>query len=270
MATKAKTALPKRKANDLVEKSYRLTDSRSGEAFLLKVGRNKNLLYFDEALGTNRAIRHCPNEKSIFIDEQSQHALVEPIIFLKGLLVVPREHQATQKFLEAHPDNVKNGGAWFEEINDEQEAGEEIEREELITEIKQIVKSKGDEADGIYELEMIVATLTNSIADAAKMSKSELKRTIYQFVDTNPYYFTDDAGNINIFDDEQTQRKYLTLRALKEGIIKKSPNQKAILWSHNNSVIVNAPQGLDLVEYFSDYLSTDAGILVIEEIKKLS
>ena len=110
----------KSKKDQLVEKSYRLTDSRSGEAFMLKTGRNKRLLFFDEDKKYNRAIRHCPNEVSIFIDEQSEHALVEPIIFFNGLLEVKREDQATQKFLDSHPDNSANGGNWFEQINDEQ------------------------------------------------------------------------------------------------------------------------------------------------------
>lgn len=256
------------KKDQLVEKSYRLTDSRSGEAFMLKTGRNKRLLFFDEDKKYNRAIRHCPNEVSIFIDEQSEHALVEPIIFFNGLLEVKREDQATQKFLDSHPDNSVNGGKWFEEINDEQEAGEDIEREELVSDIKQAVKAKGNEEEGIYALEMVASILLNSVTEASKMSKSELKRTIYQFADSNPYYFTDDEGNVNIFDDEYLHRKYLVLRAIKDSIIKKSPNKKSMLWVSGNKVIATAPQGLDLVEFFTDYLSTDDGMLVIEEIKR--
>lgn len=258
----------KTRNEQLVEKSYRLTDSRSGEAFMLKTGRNKRLLAKDSEKGYNRAIRHCPNEISIFIDEQSEHALVEPIIFRNGLLDVKPEYQSTQKFLASHPDNTANGGNWFEEINDEQEAGEDIEVEELISDIKQTVRAKGDEEDGIYALEMVASILLNSVTQAGKMTKSELKRTIYQYADSNPYYFTDDEGNVNIFDDEYLQRKYLVLRAIKDNIIKKSPNKKSMLWVSNSKVIATAPQSIDLIEHFTDYLSTDDGILVIEEIKK--
>lgn len=260
-----------KKQQNLSEKSYRLTDSRSGEAFYLKTGRDKRLLYFDEVKGFNRAIRHCPNEASIFIDEQSEHALVEPIIFRDGLLEVEREGQTTQKFLQAHPDNKCNDGSWFEEINDEQEAGEDIEVEELIADIKQTVKSKANEEDGIYELEMVASILLNSVEQVSKMkTSSELKRVIYQYVDSNPYYFTDDEGNINIFDDEFLQRKYLVLRAIRDNIIRKSPNKKSMMWVQGNKIIATAPQGLDLVDFFTDYLSTDDGILVIEEIKRRS
>lgn len=254
----------------LLPKDYRLTDSRSGEAFMLKTGRNKQLLHFDADAGYQRAIRHCPNEQSIFMDEQSEHALVEPVIFLKGFLAVRMESQITQKFLAAHPSNIINGGQWFEEINDEVEASEDIELEELITDIKQVVKVKGDEPDGIFALEMVASLLLNSVELASKMSKSELKREIYNFVDSDPHYFTDDAGNVNIFDDEYVHRKYLVLRAIKDNIIRKSPTNKAIMWVAGNKVIVTAPQGVDLIDYFADYLSSDDGILVIEEIKKRS
>lgn len=249
-----------------VEKSYRLKDSRSGESFMLKSGRDKRLLFFDEEKGLNRAIRHCPNEQTIYIDEQSEHALVDPILFINGILTVKPQDQITQLFLNCHPDN----GTWFEEINDEKEAGEDIELEELITEIKQTVRAKGEEKDGVFALEMVASILLDSLHDAAKMTPSELKRVIYQKADSNPYYFTDDAGNINIFDDEFTQRKYLVLRAIKDNVIKKSPNRKSILWTKGNQLIATAPQGVDLVEFFADYLATDEGILVIEEIQKRS
>ncbi len=253
-----------------VDKSYRLSDDRSGESFLLKTGKNRKLLVFDEDKGFNRPIRHCPNEKSIFIDEQSDHALVDPIIFQFGQLEVPYKNQLTQKFLASHPDNVANGGSWFEEINDEIEAGEAIEQEELILDIKQVIRDKAKEDDGIYALEMVAAVLLDSVVKAGDMGKEELKRVIYQEVDRNPFYFVDDEGEVNIFDDESLQRKYLTLRALKDGILKKSANNKSIMWTKGKKVIATAPQGLDLIDYFADFLSTDDGILVLEEIKRRS
>ena len=73
-ATKApvkKTTRKPAQKEKLFARDYRLTDSRSGEAFMLKTGRNKRLLSFDESKGYQRAIRNCPNEQSIFIDEQS-------------------------------------------------------------------------------------------------------------------------------------------------------------------------------------------------------
>lgn len=251
-------------------KRYRLAGDRSGETFILKVGKNKRLVIFDETIGRNRPIRHCPNERSIFIDEQSQHALVEPIIFQFGVLDVAPTEQITQLFLDNHPDNVKNGGGWFEEINDDEDAEREVEIEDLILDIKQTIRDKEKERDGVYALEMAVAVLINSVEKASRMSPESLKRTLYNKVEENPHYFTDDNGNINIFDDEAMQRKYLTLRAIKDGIIKKSPNGKSMLWAKENTVITTTPRGVDLVEHFADFLSTNDGITVLEDIKRRS
>jgi len=260
----------KQKEDKFKGKEYRLLDDRSGESFLLKVGRNSDLLVWDEKEGINRPIRHCPNERVIFVDKQSKHALVEPIIFRKGFLEVKRTDQITQQFLDAHPDNKANGGAWFESIDYSAEAIEGVEVDELQLDIKNAVRAKAKEKDGIYEIEAVVAVLVNSVLRASEMSLQEMKREIYNEVDNNPYYFCDDNGNISIFDDDSTKLKYLTLRAIKDGIIKKSPNNKSMLWVKNNELIASAPRGLDLVDYFSDYLSSDEGMLVIEEIKNRS
>lgn len=255
---------------NLVEKTYRLRDDRSGESFMLKTGKNRRLLIFDTTKNFNRAIRHCPNEKSIFLDEQSVHALVEPIIFEFGLLIVPATEQLTQKFLDSHPDNAANNGGWFEEVNEEAVAEVEVEMEDLIHDIKQAVREKEKEKEGIHALETVAAVILNSIKSASKMTTAELKRTIYNKADEDPKYFTDDAGNVNIFDDKDVERQYLTLRAISDGIIQKSQNNKSMVWVKTGKTITTAPAGTDLVEFFADFLSTDEGILVIEQITKLS
>lgn len=253
-----------------LEKSYRLADDRSGESLLLKVGKNRRLLVFDEAKGHNRAIRHCPNERSIFVDEQSEHALVEPIIFEFGYLDVNATDQITQKFLDIHPDNVSNGGTWFEPVDDEMEAKESIEMDEKIMDIKYAVRAKSKEEDGIHALMAVVAVLTGSVIEASQMGKEELKVEIYRAAERNPDYFVDDSGNVTIFNDDYIYRKYLVLKSIKDGIIKKSSNGKSMLWYRDNKMICTSPASIDLVDYFTDYLTTDDGMLVLEEIQRRS
>lgn len=262
------TAAQKKSAQLLTEKSYRLADDRSGESFLLKVGRDMRLLVFDIASKSNRAIRHCPNEKSIYLDEQSSHALVEPIIFEFGTLDVPPTEQHTQRFLDAHPDNTANGGSWFGIVDDEADATVEVEREDKIHDIRTAVREKEKEDGGIHYLEMIAAVLINSVQEASKMTKHELKRVIYNAADEDPDYFLDENGNVNIFDDADLQRKHMILRALGEGILVKSPNNKSILWGKGGKVISTSPAGIDIIEYFADFLSTDEGLLVVAELEK--
>jgi len=81
------------------------------------------MLQFDEDKGENREIRYAANQQSIYVDEQDGHVVVEPIIFLDGMLTVPKTNPALQQFLQAHPLN----GGKFEEINLERDAAKEME-----------------------------------------------------------------------------------------------------------------------------------------------
>ena len=102
------------------------------------------------------------------------------------------------------------------------------------------------------------------------MKVKSLKRRIYQEIEADPFYFCDDNGNVTIFEDDYITRKYFTLRAIKESIIKKSSNNKSMVWVRDGKVIVSAPRGIELTEHFAEFLSTDEGMLVSEEIKKRS
>lgn len=259
-------------------KSYRLTDSRSGESFMLKTGKKGNLTVFDseanKGKGARRAIRHCPNQKSIFVDEQDQHALIEPIIFRFGQLEVDAKNPITQEFLDNHPSNMANTtdgyGGWFEPVNEEMEAKESINEEELKNDIMYTVRQMAKTKNGIHELSAVVAVLLNDVNEAGSMGIEQLKRIIYNEIDFAPAYFSDENGNVTIFEDTTIKRKYITLRAIKDGIIKKSPNNRSMLWCKDSKMIATAPRSIELIEYFADFLTTDEGILVAEEIEKRS
>ena len=220
-------------------KSYRLTDDRSGEAFMLKTGKKGNLTVFDKEAETRRAIRHCPNQRSIFMDEQDKHALVQPIIFINGYLEVPNNQPITQKFLENHPSNAANTekGGWFELVNEEQEAKESIQDEELRMDIMYAVRQMSKQEDGIHELRAVVSVLTGSVEDTYTMGIEELKSVIYNEIEADTSRFTDENGNVTIFEDDDIKRKYLILRAIREGIIKKNANGRSIMWARDKKVI---------------------------------
>lgn len=271
-ATKvAKTVAPKRVAvKKFTAKDYRLTGDRSGLAYVIKTGKRKRLLVFDEDKGFSRPIRHCPNESSIFADEQNEFSYVEPIFFMHGYLSIDRESQITQKFLDNSPENVANGGNLFEAVDDEKEASGELEMSELKVDIYNAVRKVADSENGEYKLEAVVAVLEDSVTTASEMQMSSLKRRLYQEIESNPWYFCDDHGNVTVFEDDYITRKYFILRAIKEAVIKKSANTKSMVWVRDNKSIVSAPRGVELTDYFTDFLATEEGMLVAEEIKKRS
>lgn len=268
-----------------VEKSYRLTDDRTGLSYSIKTGKRKNLLIFDEDKGINRPIRHCPSESTVYADDigeevkmadgvrvvkQGDKPKVVPIVFKGGYLTVKSTDQFTQKFLALHPSNVANGGGLFEEVNEEAEAEDALEIQDLKIDIYDAIREKAAEDGGEYALEAIVAVLENSVVTAREMGVKSLKRRIYQEIESDPYFFCDDNDNVNIFEDDYINRKYFVLRAISENIIKKSSNGKSMLWVKGGDTIMSAPRGVELTEGFADFLASDEGILVSEEIKKRS
>ena len=123
---------------------------------------------------------------------------------------------------------MANGGSWFEEINEEKEAENELVIDEIKIDIYTAVRDKANQDGGEYELEAVVAVLDNDVQGASEMGIKSLKRRIYQQIEQNPLYFCDENGNVTIFEDDYVSRKYFVLRAIKEAIIKKSPNQKSM------------------------------------------
>lgn len=261
-------------------KSYRLANDKSGESFTLKVGHKGDITILSEVEeGTGktkttrkvrRAIRHCPNQSSIFMDEQDKHALVTPIIFVNGFLHVSDDQPLTIEFLEKHPANVENGGHWFERINEEQEAAESLEREDLELELRVAVKKMASTDDGLHELSAVVAVLEDDIRAATTYGMQQLRRIINNKIIEDPYYFTDGNGNITIFEDDDVKRRYITLRALNEGILQKSVDGRTMMWRKGKKSIISCPMGSNLTEFFADFLSSDEGMLVAAEIAKQS
>ncbi len=68
---------------------------------------------YDKETRQVRGIRYCPNEPSVFMDEQSSNARREHIIFPNGMLIVPENKPNLAAFLDLHPQNRANGGELF-------------------------------------------------------------------------------------------------------------------------------------------------------------
>jgi hypothetical protein len=264
MATARKKAAPKAAPQPtLVAKNYRLLKYQP-LTFTLKVGRDSRLLVFDEEKGYNRAIRHCPNEKSIFVDEQSDRAVVEPIIFLKGLLETKETDTITQMFLEMHPKR----GFVFDVIDDAQDAAELADYEEMKLDVKQAIRAKMKEEGGIEELRIIASVLNQDSAGAAKMSPAEIKTVLYDAVDSNVNRFIGDDGDVTIFDDMDIKRQAIAQHAFNSGVITISADGSKVMWSDTKAQICRIPEGQGHLKYFASWLATEEGLDVAREISK--
>lgn len=264
MATKRATSTSKStSAAKLTAKEYRLLRYQP-LTFTLKVGRDNTLLIFDENTNMNRAIRHCPGERSIFVDEQSPNAVVEPIVFLKGLLETKATDTITQMFLDAHP---KNGGV-FALVDTGADAAVISDLEELKLDVKQAIRIKAKEDAGMEELRLITSVLISNAAEASKMDPSQIKNALYSLVDENVKRFVDDAGEVSIFDDVEIKRRAITQHAFNSGVIQVSADGGKVMWSDNKATICIIPVGQSHLDYFSKYLGTEEGLQVAVEISK--
>ena len=103
-------------------------EERKGKIFSIPSGGGiictikSEAIIYDAESNTNRQIRYCPNEASIFADEQSSLAVRRHVIFEGGLLYAPANQPNLLGFLELHPANKANGGGLFEEVNTEYNA----------------------------------------------------------------------------------------------------------------------------------------------------
>ena len=249
----------------LQAKTYRLRNDIAPLCYLIKTGRTGNLLFFDEKKQVNRPIRHCPNEKSIFVDEQSEHAITKAVEFMKGYLHTNERDTITQHFLDTHPDN----GRLFEQVDFENEAQEDIVVQDLVADLRLAVREKEKEKNGVFELEALVSVLTNNVSEASNMSPAELKREIYRHINANPQRFTNDKGDAQLFD-EATKIRHLALTSIAKGVLEVSSTKKAVVWADTKDIIVNIPRGIIAIDCLSEHLETDEGLITLEEIAKRS
>lgn len=271
MATKAKTtakagATSVAKGKRVLQpKEYRLLKYQP-LTFELKTGRDGNLVIFDETEGTNRAIRHCKNEKTIFVEDQSKNAVVSNIIFLNGFLFTEAKETITQDFLDNHPSN----GVLFEVIDDAADAKEMVDVEELILDIKQAIRAKAKEPNGEETLRILVSVINSDPSGASEMEIDELKNELYDAVNVNPMRFCNEEGEITVFDDSDITRMAIAQQAFLSGVIAVSADSRRVIWGDTKATICNIPLGKNATQYFSNFLETEEGMTVMREIDKRS
>lgn len=196
-----------------------------------------------------RQIRYCPNEPSIYVDEQSHYALLEAVVFREGTLMVSPEQPNLQDFIDAHPDNVANGGNSFYAIDMEHDAEEELDNEFLIHDAVSMVRDT--ELDGLLPVAMFLNI------DPKKPSV-EIRRELLSHAKSNPKAF------IEMFDNPIVKVKAIIIQAVDFQILKIS--SESMRWYDNNQVIITTPAGQDTLDVMARFCLTDKGALVYAEI----
>lgn len=216
--------------------------------------QRKPLLYFDKKLGYQRELRYATNQPTPFVDEQKGASTLGRIIFRDGTLTVKKEDVTLQKLLSLyHPYKDKV----YTEFDPVQISTNELDWIEL--EFKAV--SLAREMD-ITEAEGVLRTEFGS--KVTELSSSELKRDLLIFAKRKPGLF------IELATDENVQLRNVGARAVEQGILKLSQDQRTFTYGESNRKLMTVPFDEHPYSALAAFFKTDEGMEVYKAlIKKL-
>tara|TARA_Y100000385_G_scaffold161430_1_gene167454 strand:+ start:2588 stop:3418 length:831 start_codon:yes stop_codon:yes gene_type:complete len=243
---KRKTPLIKRKEQELQNAEYEIPRG-GGVVFMLP---QKGVTIYDKENDTVREIRYCPNEPSIYVDEQSENAVRQSVTFRNGRLFVPKQKPNLKLFLDNHPANSVNGGNTFKEVNKKRDAEKELEKEFLTTDAVALVRDS--DLQELLPIAMYFKVNINSPV-------SEIRYNLLRIAKSKPKEF------IESFDSPQVKTRSTIQQAKEYQMI----NVKAdgVYWFDSNSLIVSVPVGKDPVDVMVRFCLTERGASVIDDLE---
>ena len=214
--------------------------------------RSANLFWFDEQKGYEREIKYCQNQRTCFVDEMKGEQRLEHIIFRDGVLFVPKEKSTLQKFLSLyHPHR----NTLYYEHKPIEVAELQIDR--LETEADAIVVARQmdiDLAEAIMRVE--------KGSEVNKLSSKELKRDLLLFARNNPDLF------LELANDDNVQLRNFGIKAVEEGIIKLSNDQRYFMWGSTDRKIMTVPFDEHPYTALAHWFKTDEGMEIYANIEK--
>jgi hypothetical protein len=241
-------------------KVYRLSNGRTPLSLLLanRHTHRKQLLWYDEKEG-NRPIKFATNQRSIFEDEQDGHAIVGTIEFKDGALTCdPRRDATLIKFLEHHPDNVKNGGNVFFQMDHEKEAQKLIDLLDLEYEANNLARSLD-----IEDIEKVGYMIFGN--KVRNLKTAELKRDVFIYARNNPSDFLD------MFENPDANKLAVIEKALAEKYISFRKEKTELFWNlkDDKSMIMRVKKGSEPMDEVAKFLSTNQGMEVFQLLESL-
>lgn len=236
-----------------VDRVYKLTRNAAPLSYTLPTRNSRRfpLMYFDEEQNMNRALRYARNQKSPFEDEQDGNAILDPIIFIDGMLQVPKTNPVLQEFLYYHPLNGKK----FVEVDEEKDAAQVVEN--LNIEVDALIEARSLDIDMIESVSRVLFG-----KDSSKTSTAELKRDILVYAKNEPREF------LNILNDPSLKLQSKIHMFFDNGLLTFRKSKKEVWFntSSNKTRMLIVPYGEDPYYIVSSYLSSDEGI---ESLKML-
>jgi|TARA_R100000482_G_scaffold35162_2_gene11651 hypothetical protein len=246
-ATKSSKAASKKEVFEKKDRVYAVTKG-GGIVYSLPQG---GVTVYDETSNTVRELRYCPNERSVWRDEQSEFAKREHVMFYDKLLYVPYTKPNLIKYLDLHPGNAANGGDRFHMVDNEKNAEEQLNQEFEVLDAVNAVRDKG-----IDDL-VPIALFYNINVDRPA---SEIRFDLLQQARSNP------GGFLQSFDNPMVAVRATVKKADMYQVIKIDPS--GCYWFDSGRLIVSTPAGQDSIDVLTRFCMTDKGALVLSELEQ--
>ena len=214
--------------------------------------RSSNIYWFDEEKGYERELKYCQNQRTVFVDEMKGDQRLEHVVFRSGSLFVPKEQTTLQKLLSLyHPDRDK----MFYEFKPAEEAASELDWLEYEVEALSIAKDLDiDIAEAILRVE--------KGSEVSSLSSKELRRDLLLFAKKNPQLF------IELVSDDNVQLRNFGIRAVEQGILRLSSDQRHFVWSSTDRKVMTVPFDEHPYTALAHWFKTDEGMEIYQNIEK--
>ena len=231
-------------------KVYRLNNNKSPLTYTIqtKDKRRKPLLWWDAEKQEQRALRFSNNQRSIFIDEQDDHARLSPVVFKDGTLFVGDRETALQAFLFHHPGNMANGGGVFYVMDHEAESNQIIAQIDFEHSAQTLARE--------LTMDEMVAFITKvDPGNVDRMDSHDIK-----LVDRDLKQ-EDASERVEDFSEMVISEKLIQFRSNKTQVFFNLPD--------NKSMMMRVPEGQDPHEALRNYFMTDEGVKSYKKLEKL-
>ena len=240
------------KPTDEWEIKDRIYYLKGGKKPLSRSIKSTNIYYFDKERGYERELKYCQNQRTPFVDEMKGDQRLEHIVFRTGSLFVEKEKTVLQKLLSIyHPGKDK----LYEEYKPAAIAADEVEILDL--QVDALIAARNidiDMAEAIMRVE--------KGSSVSNLSSKELKRDLLLFARNNPKLF------LELADDENVMLRNFGIKAVENGILRLSSDQRNFLWGSNGRKIMVIPFDEHPYTALAHWFKTDEGMEIYSNIEK--
>ena len=234
---------------EIKDRTYYLKKGRKPLSYMI---RSANIYYFDEEKGHERELKYCENQQTPYVDEMKGDQRLSHIIFRSGALFVPKNKTILQKLLSLyHPHRNKVFYEW------KPAKRAEDQMEVLNLQVDALITARNIDID---MAEAILRVEVGSKVD--KLSSKELKRDLLIFAKRNPKLFLDLA------DDENVMLRNFGIKAVENGLLRLSSDQRYFMWGSNGRKIMTVPFDEHPYTALAHWFKTDEGMEVFSNIEK--